>query len=136
MAQPRQAPACRRGAACRTWGLAEGPATGGGDPSRGHFGDDRDRRGFRDRNQFSAVDAVARLVHGEFHALHLCLLGCDLWRWWAGLSRRAGLVGIEGVAADESVRLEQASVRHGGGGPRGTPRKAAAAMGRAEVLQR
>ena len=44
--------------------------------------------------------------------------------------------GAEDAAADESVRLEQASVRHGGGRARGARRKAAAAMGRPEILQR
>ena len=44
--------------------------------------------------------------------------------------------GAEEAAADESVRLEQASVRHGGGRARRARRTAAAAMGRPEVLQR
>ena len=43
---------------------------------------------------------------------------------------------LKTAAADESLRLEQASVRHGGGRARRARRKAAAAMGRAEVLQR
>ena len=44
-------------------------------------------------------------------AVHLCLVGGDLWRWRAGVSRRPVARGAEGTAADESVRLEQASVR-------------------------
>ena len=46
------------------------------------------------------------------------------------------LAGAEEAAADESLRLEQASVRHGGGRTRRARRTAAAAMGRAEILQR
>ncbi len=46
------------------------------------------------------------------------------------------VAGAEDAAADESVRLEQASVRHGRGRTRGQRRTAAAAMGRAEILQR
>ena len=44
--------------------------------------------------------------------------------------------GTEEAAADESVRLEQASVRPRGRRARGPRRAAAAAMGRVEVLQR
>ena len=49
------------------------------------------------------------------NAVHLCLLGRDLWRRRAGLSRRSVAGGAERVAADESLRLEQAPVRPGRG---------------------
>ena len=54
----------------------------------------------------------------------------------AGLWRRPVHGRPEEAAADEPLRLEQASVRHGGGRARRARRTAAAAMGRAEVLQR
>ena len=53
-----------------------------------------------------------------------------------GFARRPVGAGAEDAAADESVRLEQASVRHGGRRTRGARRAAAAAMGRPEILQR
>ncbi len=46
------------------------------------------------------------------------------------------LAGAQGAPADESLRLEQTSVRHGGCRARGERRPAAATMGRLEVLQR
>ena len=48
------------------------------------------------------------------NAVHLRLVGRDLWRRRARLSRRSVDSGIESAAADESLRLEQAPVRHGG----------------------
>src|SRR6266700_1869823 len=136
MAQPRQAPACRHRSAGGACGLAQGPTTGCRHSSRRHLGDHRDRRRSRDRDQFSAVDAAARLVYGAFDAADLRVLGRDLWRRRARISRRPVDVGVENSAADESLRLEQAPVRHGGREPCGTARQAAAAMGRTEILQR
>ena len=42
----------------------ERPQIGCRDPSRRHFGNHGCRRRSGDRNQFSTVDAAARLVHG------------------------------------------------------------------------
>ena len=114
----------------------QGPPARRHHPSRRHLRDHGDRRRSRDRDQFPPVDAAARLVHGQCDAVHLRLVGGDLWRRRAGLSRRPVAGGAEDAAADESLWLEQASVRHGGGRARGQRRKAAAAMGRAEILQR
>jgi len=52
-------------------------------------------------DQFPAVDAIARLVHRHCDAVHLRLLGIDLWRRRAGVSRRPIRRGAEGAAADE-----------------------------------
>ena len=136
MAQPGQAPARRFRAAGRIDGLAEGPPARRRHPSRRHFRDHRDRRRSRHRNQFPAVAAAAGLVHGECRAADLRLLGGDLWRRRPGIWRRRVDGRAEEAAADESLRLEQASVRHGGGRARRARRAAAAAMGRAEILQR
>jgi ADP-L-glycero-D-manno-heptose 6-epimerase len=57
------------------------------------------------------LDAAARLVHGQFSAFHLRLVGCDLWRWRSGFSRRRVACGAQAAPPDESLRLEQASVR-------------------------
>ena len=38
---------------------------------------------------FRAVDAAARLVHGQCDAVHLRLVGGDLWRRRAGIWRRS-----------------------------------------------
>ena len=51
----------------------------------------------RHGDQFPAVAAAARLVHGDAHAVHLRLVGRDLWRRRAGLFRR--LVGRGAQAA-------------------------------------
>jgi hypothetical protein len=84
----------------------------------------------------SAVDAVARLVYRQRHAVHLCVVGIDLRRWRAGISRRSIDRCAEDTAADESVWLEQASVRHGRRRARRQKRQGAAAMGRFEIFQR
>jgi len=41
-----------------------------------------------DRNQFPAVDAATRLVHGPRDGPFISLIGIDLWRRGAGVSRR------------------------------------------------
>ena len=41
-------------------------------------------------NNFRTVAAPARLVHGEPHAVHLCLVGGDLWRRRAKASTTTG----------------------------------------------
>ena len=48
------------------------------------------------------------------HAVHLCLLGCDLWRRRGGLCRRQFDRRADAAQADESLWLEQASVRSRG----------------------
>ena len=64
--------------------------------------------------QFPAVAAAARLVRRDAHALHLCLLRRDLWRRRARLFRRLVARRAQAAQADESLRLEQASVRSRG----------------------
>ncbi|KAH2810156.1 hypothetical protein KXV85_005572, partial [Aspergillus fumigatus] len=126
----------RHRAAGGTRRLAEGAQARCGCPSRRDLRDHGDRRRSRDRDQFPLFDAPARLVHGQRHALHLCLLGRDLWRRRPGVCRRSVARSAQAVATDESLRLEQAPVRHGGDRPCDARRKAAAAMGWPEVLQR
>ena len=70
-------------------------------------------------------------------AVHLRLFGRDLRRRRGGLRRRLVARGAAPAQADEPLRLEQASVRSRAGRSRCAQRReAAAAMGRAEVLQR
>ncbi len=105
-----------------------------------HLGADlrhhRARRGPRRRHQFPPVAASARLVRADADAVHLCVLGGDLWRRLGRLRGRRGLARAAPVAAAQSLRLEQASVRsrrHRACAPR---RADAAAMGRPQILQR
>ena len=57
---------------------------------------------------------IARLVHVDHDAFHLCLVGVNLRRWrcraFAMINRCAAL---HGTPADRSLRLEQTPVRHG-----------------------
>ena len=53
-------------------------------------------------------------------ALHLCVVGRDLWRRRSGLRRRCVAGTSAFVAADESLWLEQASVRPGPGRAQGS----------------
>ncbi len=61
-------------------------------------------------NNFRLSLQTARLVHRDAHAVHLRILCCDVWRWRAGLLRRVDVRSAGAVQADESLRLEQASV--------------------------
>ncbi len=86
--QPCQAPTRRLRPAVRVDGLAQGPQA----RCRHSYGRDlrhhRDRRRCGDGEQFPPFAAAARLVHGGAHAIHLCLVGCDLWRPRCRLCRR------------------------------------------------
>ena len=136
MAQSRQAPARRRGAARGTDRLARRPQARRRHPSRRDLRHHRHRRRSRPRHQFPPLAPAARLVHGDAHAVHLRLVGRDLWRRRRGLRRRLVAGGVAAAAADESLRLEQASVRPRGRRSLRQGREAAAAMGGPEVLQR
>src|SRR3981081_1914639 len=63
----------------RTAKLAERPPAGCHHPSWRDFGDHGNRRRSRDRDQFPAVDAAARLVHGQCDAADLRVVGSHLW---------------------------------------------------------
>ncbi len=96
----------------------------------------RDRRRPGDGEQLPHLDAAAGLVHRGAGAVHLRLVGRDLRRRRRGLRRRLVAGRAAEAQADESLRLEQAIVRPGGGRALREEREAAAAMGGPEVLQR
>ena len=129
MAQPRQAAAGRRGAARRPCELARQPQARRRHPPGRNLRNHRDRRRPRARNQFPSLAAAARLVRGDAHTIHLCIVGRDLRRWRSRFRRRRDPVGARAAAAAQSLRLEQAPVRPGGGGARRQASGPAAAMG-------
>ena len=57
------------------------------------------------------IYASSAATYGDGHALHLCFVGRNLWRRRAGIFRRRDAAGAASAAADESLRLEQASIR-------------------------
>ncbi len=136
MAQYRQAPAGRRDSPRRADRLARRPQARCGRPSRRYLRHHRHRRRSRPRHQFPPFARAPGLVHGDAHALHLCLLGGDLWRRRRGIRRRLVRRRADAAQADEPLRLQQASVRSRRRRPPGKGRQAAAAMGGPQVLQR
>src|SRR4029079_1615930 len=103
MAQSRKAAARIHCAAGGVVQLAKWPPPRGHHSSRRYLGNHRYRRRSRNRNQFPAIDAAARMVHGQSHAVYLRLLGVDLWRWRARLSRRAVDNSAKNITANESI---------------------------------
>ena len=122
------------GELCR---LARRPQARRRHPSRRHLRHHRDRRRPRARNQFPSVAAAARLVRDDAHAVHLCVVGRDLWRRRARLRRRLrrrpaldrlrpiNLYGWSKHLFDLAVAERVAEAQ-----------RTAAAVGGAEVLQR
>ncbi len=136
MAQPCQAPSCRPGAAGRADALARRPQARRRYPHGRDFRHYRHRRRFGDGEQFPPVAAPARLVHADPHAFHLCLVGRHLRRRQPRLRRRLVAGRAAPIAADESLRLEQAAVRCRGRRALRQKGAAAAALGRPEIFQR
>ena len=112
-------------------GLAVGPQARSHLPHGRDLGDHRDRRRPRHRDQFPPAAAAARLVHCHGHAVHLCVVGRDLWRRRGRLCRRQFVGSPDAAQADESLWLEQAPVRSRRDRARTKRRQPAAAMGRA-----
>ena len=131
-----QAPARRFRAAGRTAALARRPQARRRHPYGRDLRHHRDRRRPGDGHQFPPVAAAARLVHGN-RARRSSMRRRP--RPMATASRAFDDDASPercGAAADESLRLEQASVRPGAGRRAAARREAAAAMGRPEILQR
>ena len=130
-----EAPACRFRFPGRTVRLARRTASSTPSSISAPFRRRRRTMATGDREQFSPVAAASGLVHTRPHALHLRILGRDLW------GRRAGFVDDNSLDALKRLRpmnlygwskhlFDLALARP----PRQTP-AAAAAMGRIEVLQ-
>ena len=137
VAQPAEAPARRLGAARRPAPLARGPQARRRDPSRRDLGHDRDRWRCSSWTTISAsrcsCSTGARRPARRSSTPRRPRPTATAQQ---GFSDDWSLAALKRLQADESLRLEQAPVRSRGGRARRARTEAAAAMGRAEILQR
>src|SRR4051794_30805914 len=75
------------------------------------------------------------LVRGNTEKVHLRVLGRDLWRRFGGGFRRGRYRGAETATPAEPLRLVETRLRYLGNAA-GRGRHGAAALGRAQILQR